>query len=105
MIENESIAMRASYKPLLGLLTLHVTTAIADGYASNTRPVVLDAPQVAANFPNVEGIQLLSPAFIHPENIPATFANGTSGPTPQQDLGMLNYNSTGGLADHRQKVL
>ncbi|KAG9186308.1 hypothetical protein G6011_02864 [Alternaria panax] len=96
--------MRASYKPILGLLTVHAMIAIADQYASNIRPVVIDAPQVAANFPNVEGIQLLSPAFLDPDNVPATFANGTSGPTPQQDLesfvkgitqrnGWITYNS------------
>jgi hypothetical protein len=81
--------MRASYKTLLAILPLHATTAIADQYASNIRPVIVDPPQVAANFPDINGIQLLSPAFINPENVPATFANGTSGPTPQINLGMV----------------
>lgn len=84
---NASIIMRASYKTVLAVLPLYATTTIADRYASNIRPVIVDAPQVAANFPDVDGIQLLSPAFINPENVPATFANGTSGPTPQRDLG------------------
>ncbi|KAI4658638.1 uncharacterized protein J4E79_006396 [Alternaria viburni] len=78
--------MRASYKTVLAVLPLYATTAIADRYASNIRPVIVDAPQVAANFPDVDGIELLSPAFINPGNVPATFANGTSGPTPQRDL-------------------
>ncbi|KAI4678868.1 hypothetical protein J4E81_010596 [Alternaria sp. BMP 2799] len=83
---NASIIMRTSYKTVLAVLPLYATTTIADRYASNIRPVIIDAPQVAANFPDVDGIQLLSPAFINPENVPATFANGTSGPTPQRDL-------------------
>ena len=84
---NASSTMRASYKTVLAVLPLYATTTIADRYASNIRPAIVDAPQVAANFPDVDGIQLLSPAFINPENVPATFANGTSGPTPQRDLG------------------
>jgi len=84
---NASITMRVSYKTVLAVLPLYATTTIADRYASNIRPVIVDAPQVAANFLNVDGIQLLSPAFLNPENVPATFANGTSGPTPQHDLG------------------
>jgi hypothetical protein len=80
--------MPVSQKTPLALFLLYATKAIADRYASNIRPVVIDAPQVAANFPDIEGIQLQSPAFLSPENVPATFANGTSGPTPQRDLGM-----------------
>ena len=60
---------------------------MADSYASNQNPTVVDAPQVAANFPNVAGVEFLSPAFINPGGIPATFANGESGPTPQSTLG------------------
>ncbi|KAL1797188.1 hypothetical protein ACET3X_003794 [Alternaria dauci] len=92
--------MRTSPKPILGLLTLHATTTVADRYASNIRPVVVDAPQVAANFPDVQGISLLSPAFVNPDNVPATFANGTSGPTPQQDLESF----VKGIAQHNQWI-
>lgn len=60
---------------------------MADSYANNQNPTEIDAPQVAANFPAVEGIELLSPAFINPGGVPGTFANGTSGPTPQLTLG------------------
>jgi hypothetical protein len=80
--------MPVSHKAPLTSFLLYAITAIADRYASNIRPVVIDAPQVAANFPDIEGIQLQSPAFLSPENVPATFASGTSGPTPQRDLGM-----------------
>ena len=97
--------MRIPSRSTLGLLTVQTTTVIADRYASNIRPVVIDAPQVAANFPNVEGVQLLSLAFVNPSNVPATFANGTSGPTPQQDLGMLLYVKSYRFADVLQKAL
>ena len=97
--------MRIPSRSTLGLLTVQATTVIADRYASNIRPVVIEAPQVAANFPNVEGVQLLSPAFVSPNNVPATFANGTSGPTPQQDLGMLLYVKSYRFADVLQKAL
>ena len=59
---------------------------MADSYANNQSPTVVDTPQVAANFPDVD-VELLSPAFINPGGVPATFANGTSGPTPQNTLG------------------
>jgi hypothetical protein len=32
--------------------------------------------------------QLLSPAFLNPESVPAGFSNGTSGPTPLHELGV-----------------
>lgn len=60
---------------------------VADSYANNQNPTAIDAPQVAANFPAIERVELLSPAFINPEGVPGTFANGTTGPTPQHTLG------------------
>ncbi|KAF3040381.1 hypothetical protein E8E11_004182 [Didymella keratinophila] len=55
-------------------------------YANNQNPTVVDAPQVAANFPAIEDVELLSPAFVNPGGVPGTFASGTSGPTPQYTL-------------------
>jgi hypothetical protein len=72
----------------VGVLLISVKLAIADSYANNQNPTVVDAPQVAAKFPAVERIELLSPAFVNPEGVPESFANGTSGPTPQYTLGM-----------------
>ncbi|KAF6815476.1 carboxypeptidase 2 [Colletotrichum plurivorum] len=67
-----------------GLLRAGVATALT--YASNQVPVLKDSDAVAANFPEVEGVELLSPAFAMPDSVPATFANGTSGPTDQATL-------------------
>jgi hypothetical protein len=50
-------------------------------YADNQVALVPDSEAVSANFPDVEGIELLSPAFLSPETVPAGFENGTSGPT------------------------
>ncbi|KAK1489454.1 carboxypeptidase [Colletotrichum cuscutae] len=55
-------------------------------YASNQVEVVPDSEVVAANFPEVEDVDLRSPAFANPDGVPATFANGTSGPTDQATL-------------------
>lgn len=50
---------------------------VADSYAYNQNPTIIDTPQVAANFPAIEGVDLLSPAFVDPGGVPETFANGT----------------------------
>ncbi|KAH7311510.1 hypothetical protein B0I35DRAFT_377684 [Stachybotrys elegans] len=55
-------------------------------YADNQVALVQDSELVAANFPDVEGIELLSPAFINPESVPAGFDNGTSGPTDETTM-------------------
>ncbi|KAK1496661.1 carboxypeptidase [Colletotrichum tamarilloi] len=55
-------------------------------YASNQVEVIQDSEVVAANFPEVEDVDLRSPAFANPDGVPATFANGTSGPTDQATL-------------------
>jgi hypothetical protein len=55
-------------------------------YGENQVVVSKDSDVVAAAFPDVN-ITLLSPAFMNPETVPATFANGTDGPTDDTDLG------------------
>jgi hypothetical protein len=50
-------------------------------YGDNYTPVNKDDAAISRNYPDIE-IDLLSPAFLKPETIPAGFANGTSGPTP-----------------------
>ncbi|KAF4120923.1 Zinc carboxypeptidase [Geosmithia morbida] len=77
-----------------GLLLLLGSSVLVDargedtlGYADNQAPLNRDSPQVAANFPEVvEGIELLSPAFVSPKSVPEGFANGTSGPTSQWEM-------------------
>jgi hypothetical protein len=70
-----------------GALLIGARLIVADSYANNQNPTVIDTPQVAANFPAIEGVELPSPAFINPGGVPGTFTNGTSGPTPQYTLG------------------
>ncbi|KAH7070758.1 hypothetical protein BKA63DRAFT_83824 [Paraphoma chrysanthemicola] len=70
----------------LALLPLLVGVALGDAYANNQNPIVVDSPQVAANFPDIEGVEILAPAFLNPETVPSTWSNGTSGPTPQSTL-------------------
>jgi hypothetical protein len=50
-------------------------------YGDNYTPVNKDDDAISRNYPDID-IDLLSPAFLNPETIPAGFANGTSGPTP-----------------------
>jgi hypothetical protein len=79
--------MQLTRSSLLSALTLHTTLVLADKYASNQNAVVVDSPQVAANFANVDGVKILAPAFLNPGTVPPTWRNGTSGPTPQSTLG------------------
>jgi hypothetical protein len=74
---------------LLIVLTCYAAPALGDRYASNQNAVVPDSPQVAANFPDIERVTLRSPAFINPGTIPSGWLNGTSGPTPQNVLGVF----------------
>lgn len=56
-------------------------------YADFQAPLEQDDDVVAANFPDVEDIELLSPAFLDPESVPEGFSNGTSSATLQVDQG------------------
>lgn len=56
-------------------------------YGNNALSVDFDNEAISKNYQDVD-IQLLSPAFLNPESIPAGFSNGTSGPTPLHELGM-----------------
>ena len=67
---------------------LTVLEATATQYGKNYAPVRRDNESVAANFPDVPGIELLSPAFMQPDGIQAGFENGTNGPTNDAELGI-----------------
>ncbi|OBR12761.1 Carboxypeptidase 2 [Colletotrichum higginsianum IMI 349063] len=77
--------MRFQQVATLGLLPAGLATAQLT-YADNQPKVIRDSEAVAANFPEVEGVELFSPAFASPESVPSTFANGTSGPTDEATL-------------------
>lgn len=59
-------------------------------YGNNNLPVDFDNEAISLNYQDVD-IQLLSPAFTNPESVPAGFSNGTSGPTPDHELGMRSF--------------
>ncbi|KAF1843204.1 Zn-dependent exopeptidase [Cucurbitaria berberidis CBS 394.84] len=75
--------MRSS---VLSVVPFYASLALSDRYASNQNPTVIDTPQVAANFPDVQDVKLLAPAFTDPGSVQPGFANGTSGPTSQSTL-------------------
>lgn len=55
-------------------------------YGNNDLAIDLDNEAVSRNYQDVD-IPLLSPAFVNPESVPAAFSDGTSGPTPDRELG------------------
>lgn len=61
-------------------------------YGNNERVTTKDSEAVAAAFPDVQGIELLSPAFLRPESTPAGWENGTEGPTSLTEMGMPTLN-------------
>lgn len=77
-------------KPFLvaGLLSLTFLEVSGVQYGKNHVPVRRDNESVAANFNDVDGFELLSPAFLNPISIQVGFENGTNGPTNDADMGM-----------------
>lgn len=69
----------------IGLVGLTCVEAVR--YGTNHVPVRRDNELVAANFENVQGYELQSPAFLNPDSVPADFANGTAGPTSDAEVG------------------
>ncbi|KAK1992130.1 carboxypeptidase [Colletotrichum falcatum] len=66
----------------LGLLGLSLlASAQADKYGYNNVGDRKDSDIVAANFQDVEGVELFSPAFLTPDTVPQGFSDGTKGPT------------------------
>lgn len=76
-----------SIQVIVCLLLSRACVVKSDKYASNQSPNVIDAPHVAEHFPPLDGINLLSPVFTNPGDVPETFAKGNSGPTSQKTLG------------------
>ncbi|KAK7428875.1 hypothetical protein QQZ08_004645 [Neonectria magnoliae] len=67
-----------------GLLYVGLATALR--YADNQVALVRDSDEAAKHFPDVEGVELYSPAFKDPSSVPAGFKNGTDGPTDDATL-------------------
>lgn len=69
----------------VGVLGLTCVEAVR--YGANHVPVRKDNEAVVVNFRDVAGYELLSPAFLSPDTVPAGFVNGTDGPTSDSELG------------------
>ncbi|TLD06869.1 hypothetical protein PspLS_09962 [Pyricularia sp. CBS 133598] len=74
------------YAPFALVLLQGARQACALRYADNQVPVVKDSEVVARLFPDLEDVEVLSPAFQKTATVPKAFSNGTSGPTPQFEL-------------------
>jgi hypothetical protein len=64
------------------------TVTAQRAYADFQAPLERDNEAVSAKFPDIEGVELLSPSFLNPKNVADGFANGTSTPLSQVDQGM-----------------
>ena len=62
-------------------------------YGNNYNEVEKDDEAISRNYPDID-IDLLSPAFLSPETVPAGFANGTAGPTPDFVMSRLSLSSS-----------
>lgn len=72
-----------------GLLTFALSGAQAQlMYGENQRGTIKDSDIVASAFPEIEGFELLSPAFLRNETLPPGWSNGTDGPTDDTEMGM-----------------
>lgn len=56
-------------------------------YGDNASPVERDSEAISRNYPAIDSVTLLSPAFTNPETIPEGWYQGTSQPTPDYVLG------------------
>ncbi|KAM0721553.1 hypothetical protein Q7P37_002478 [Cladosporium fusiforme] len=54
-------------------------------YGENNLPVDFDNEAISRNYQDVD-MQLLSPAFMNPDSVPAGFSNGSAGPTPDHEM-------------------
>lgn len=78
---------------LSGIVTAQSDPAPRSGntYGGNWLETIRDSDVVASAFPDVEGIDLLSPYFTKPETRLPGFENGTQGPTDDSELGAYDY--------------
>lgn len=91
-MHSTRIKMRASssLRPLGLVKALLLALPLVRGqaeYGENYLSVSRDSETVARAFPELENIELLSPAFTNPETLPAGWSNGTEGSTSYTELG------------------
>lgn len=75
--------MRTGISVLLGLAS--AVSAVKYGY--NHVTTEKDSDIVNKAFPDVDDIELLSPAFLTPDVRLPGFSDGTQGPSSQEDMG------------------
>lgn len=73
-------------KSLVACLLVALTGVKAQKYGDNHVPVRRDNATVEAAFPD-PNVTLIAPAFTKPNSVAANFANGSSGPTPDMEMG------------------
>lgn len=71
---------------LVACLLLALTSVKAQKYGNNHVPIRRDNATVEAAFPE-PNVTLISPAFTNPDSVLPNFANGSSGPTPDLEMG------------------
>ena len=76
------------------LLVAGVATVRAQlQYGENQRGTRKDSDIVSKVFPDIEDVEILSPAFLRPESLPPGWSNGTDGPTDDSEMGEHVYHS------------
>lgn len=71
-------------------------------YGYNRRDVVRDNEAIAQFFPDVD-VELFSPAFTHPETVPAGFREGLVGPT--NDTVLCKFALSNHTSDYQKLTL
>jgi len=79
--------MTLSILPAFGVLSLTSVVKCVQ-YGHNYVPVRRDNEAIAANFQDIEGFELMAPAFTSAQDVPPGFASGREGPTDDAKLGI-----------------
>lgn len=78
--------MARAFSPHSDIIVPLTSTQVVE-YGHNQVPVRRDKELVAAHFKDIDGYELLCPAFAEPEAVPKGFRGGTVGPTSDTKLG------------------
>lgn len=88
-VARSSIMARYRRSRLTPVVLLGVSCVAAQlQYGENQRGTIKDSEVVSRAFPDVNGIELLSPAFLNPDSTPEGWVNGTDGPTDDTEMGI-----------------
>jgi hypothetical protein len=105
MMLSASLKVQLALQCLTGVVHAQSAgSAARTTYGNNALAIDLDNQAVSLNYQDVD-IPLLSPAFINPESVPAGFSDGTSGPTPDHELGEYPENIESAILQESQSRL